>query len=110
MKDLVGEEGDNHTKELASKVRAMVAKVLVNKDDVTSTAVREGDTASTRVEDTGDGENVSAIVIDENEIATTIDTNHTFPNLNADDDIELKKEEVEEEVKNYFSQRLRIAS
>ena len=38
-------------------------------------------------------------MIDENEIPTTTDTDHTFPNLNAVDDIELKKEEVEEEVK-----------
>ena len=76
----------------------MVDKVLV---DVTSTVVSEADTASTTIENTGDGETVpiSAIVIDENEIPTTTDTDHTFPNLNAVDDIELKKEEVEEEVK-----------
>ena len=101
MKDLVGEEGDNHTKELASKVRVMVDKVLVNKDGVTSTAVSEAHTGSTNIEDTGDSDTVpvSAIVIDENDITTTTETDHVLPNLNAVDDIELKKEEVEEEVK-----------
>ena len=107
MKDLVGEEGGNHTKELASKVRVMVDKLLVDKDNVTSTEVSEAHTDSTTIENISDGDTVpvSAIVIDENEIPTTTDTDHTFPKLNVVDDIDLKKEEVEEEVKKVlFSQ------
>ena len=106
MKELVGEQGGNHTKDLASKVRVVVENVAIGDDDTTKTVVAsEQSDSNETAEPTSDNGITSPIVIDESEATTTTQNEHTDPKLTAVDDIELKKEELEEEQKKLlFSQ------
>ena len=102
MKELVGEERGIHTKELASRVRVVLEKVAVQEESTAPSDLLGVSDEVVQHPENPESPPASPIVIDENEEVKTTSIEESIPNLTTADDIELKKEEVEEEQKKLF--------